>query len=98
MTETARVLKPGGTMVIFETMGTGTEKPEPPDFLRNYYILLEKEYHFAHTLARLDYDFAHIDEAEQLTRFFFGDVLADQVKERNQVHLPEWAGVWWRDF
>lgn len=98
MTEIARVLKPDGTMVIFETMGTGTEKPTPPDFLQNYYSILEKEYYFAHTLVRTDYDFTHIDEAEELTRFFFGSELADQVKEKNRVHLPEWAGVWWRNF
>jgi hypothetical protein len=42
-----------------------------------------------------DHDHA---EAEQLTRFFFGDELADQVAFNNIVALPECAGVWWRKF
>lgn len=65
------------------------EEANPPDFLQNYYAILEKEYHFAHTLVRTDYHFTYIDEAEELTRFFFGRELADQVKEKNRVHLPE---------
>ena len=47
ISEIKRVLKPGGTSVIFETMGTGTEEPEPPDFLVKYYQALEEEYGFS---------------------------------------------------
>jgi dihydroorotase len=35
-----------------------------------------------------------VEQAEQLTRFFFGDDLADKVAEQKLSHLPECAGVW----
>lgn len=34
ISEIKRVLKPNGTIIIFETMGTGYETPNPPDFLK----------------------------------------------------------------
>ena len=41
---------------------------------------------------------AAVDEvaAEQLTRFFFGDEMADEVVRQNWVVLPECTGVWWK--
>jgi ubiquinone/menaquinone biosynthesis C-methylase UbiE len=98
MEEIKRVLRPGGSVIILETMGTGTERPDPPDFLKNYYSLLENRYGFSNTVIRTDYTFKNISEAEDLTRFFFGDELANRVVEQGLVQLPEWAGVWWREF
>lgn len=98
MEEIKRVLRPGGTVVIFETMGTGTETPNPPCFLKGYYSLLENGYGFSNTVIRTDYTFSNIAEAEDLTRFFFGDELANRVVEQGLVQLPECAGVWWRSF
>lgn len=98
MTEIKRVLRPNGTAIILETMGTGTEKPNPPAFLKDYYGLLESKYGFSHTVIRTDYQFFSSNEAEELTRFFFGDSLANRVAEQGLVHLPECAGVWWRKF
>ncbi|RKP51641.1 class I SAM-dependent methyltransferase [Cohnella endophytica] len=94
--EIRRVLRPGGTAIIFETMGTGFETPHPPDFLRSYYAALERDYGFSHRWIRTDYEFDDIRQAEQLSRFFFGDELADKVVRDNLVRLPECAGVWWR--
>ncbi|MFG0213953.1 class I SAM-dependent methyltransferase [Brevibacillus porteri] len=93
--EMKRVLRPGGTIVIMETMGTGYETPHPPEFLTQYYSLLENKYGFSHKWIRLDYQFKDIEEAEQLSRFFFGDELADRVAREKLVTLPECAGVWW---
>ncbi|SEM71053.1 class I SAM-dependent methyltransferase [Lihuaxuella thermophila] len=98
MKEIKRVLRPGGSVIIFETMGTGTETPDPPEFLRGYYTMLENEYGFSHTVIRTDYAFADLAEAENLTRFFFGDELANRVVKEGLVQLPECAGVWWRVF
>lgn len=95
MEEMHRVLRPGGTIVIFETMGTGYETPQPPDFLRAYYALLEEKYGFAHQWLRLDYQFDSLEQAETCTRFFFGDELADRVVRENWVRVPECAGMWW---
>ncbi|TVX99725.1 class I SAM-dependent methyltransferase [Cohnella terricola] len=93
--EIKRVLRPGGTAIIFETLGTGSETPSAPDFLRPYYAKLTETYGFAHRWIRMDYAFDNPDQAERLTRFFFGDELADKVAEHRLVRVPECAGIWW---
>jgi ubiquinone/menaquinone biosynthesis C-methylase UbiE len=95
MKEIMRILRPGGSIIIFETMGTGTHTPNPPDYLKNYYSLLENEFGFSYKWIRMDYEFENIQEAEELSRFFFGDELADKVVKQNLIHLPECAGIWW---
>ncbi|MFC4303657.1 class I SAM-dependent methyltransferase [Cohnella boryungensis] len=95
VTEIKRVLRRGGAAIIFETLGTGHETPSPPDFLRPYYAKLTGEYGFSHRWIRLDYAFENAEEAERLTRFFFGDELADKAASLGLTHLPECAGIWW---
>jgi len=91
-----RVLRPGGTVIILETLGTGWENPRPPtDALAAYYAFLEEEHGFSATWVRTDYRFASLSEAEDLTRFFFGDGLADRVAREGLVTLPECTGIWW---
>lgn len=93
--EIKRVLRPGGTVILFETMGTGYEIPTPPEFLLPYYRKLTDAYGFSHRWIRTDYEFDDADQAERLTRFFFGDELADRVAADKLSRLPECAGVWW---
>jgi ubiquinone/menaquinone biosynthesis C-methylase UbiE len=93
--EIKRVLRPGGTIILFETLGTGHETPSPPDFLQPYYAKLVDTYGFSHRWIRTDYSFADVQQAERLARFFFGDELADRVASQQLVRLPECAGVWW---
>lgn len=95
MQEITRVLRPGGTVIIIENFGTGSETPSPPHFLLDYYRVLEQEYGFSHTWIRTDYTFESVAEAEMLTRFFFGDPVADKVVAEKLKHLPECAGIWW---
>jgi ubiquinone/menaquinone biosynthesis C-methylase UbiE len=95
--EMKRVLRPGGTIVLLETLGTGHETPHPPtETLADYYAFLEKE-GFCSTWIRTDYRFESLAEAEALTRFFFGDELAQTVVENEWVILPECTGIWWLD-
>lgn len=95
LSEMRRVLRPGGTIAILETLGTGHETPHPPtEGLAACYRFLE-ETGFSATWIRTDYRFASLDEAETLIRFFFGDELATQVVEKKWVILPECTGVWW---
>jgi hypothetical protein len=63
--------------------------------LRSYYDALVDHYGFTHQWTRTDYQFDSVQQAEELTRFFFGDELADNVASNNLVQLPECAGVWW---
>jgi ubiquinone/menaquinone biosynthesis C-methylase UbiE len=95
ISEIKRVLRPDGTIIIFETLGTGTEVPNPPYFLKEYYKKLVEEYGFIHKWIRTDYHFESINEAEELTRFFFGKELAKKVVEEDLICLPECAGIWW---
>lgn len=96
--EIQRVLRPGGTCIIFETLGTGFEMPTRYEFLRAYYDVLEQVYGFKHKSVRMDYQFTDVEEAEQLSRFFFGDETANKVVQIYGKQLPEYAGVWWRAF
>jgi ubiquinone/menaquinone biosynthesis C-methylase UbiE len=93
--EMKRVLRHGGTIIILETMGTGNKTPNPPDFLKQYYSLLENVYGFSHKCIRIDYNFDSLGQAAELSRFFFGDELAEKVLDQKLVNLPEYAGVWW---
>lgn len=95
MMEIRRVLRPGGTVIIFENFGTGSETPNPPDFLKQYFRLLEEDYGFSHKWIRTDYDFESPEEAERLVRFFFGDNLADKISKEHMTRFPECAGIWW---
>jgi ubiquinone/menaquinone biosynthesis C-methylase UbiE len=94
LAEMKRVLRPGGTIILLETLGTGFETPHRPESLAAYYAYLERQ-GFASTWIRTDYRFTSLTEAEELTRFFFGASLAEQVVERRWIVLPECTGVWW---
>lgn len=95
--EMARVSKPDGTLIILETMGTGKETPAPPNqVLADYYAMLESEYGFGYKWIRTDYRFESVLEGEQLTRFFFGDELADWIVTEELQILPECTGIWWK--
>ncbi len=97
--EMARVLRPGGTAIILETMTTGSETAAPPtEGLAIYYRWLETERGFSSTGIRTDYQFESLAEADRLTRFFFGDELADRVRRENWIILPENTGIWWRQY
>lgn len=97
LAEMLRVLRPGGTAVILETLGTGRETPQPPtDALAAYYAWLEREHGFRSLWIRTDYRFASVAEAEALTGFFFGAELARRVAREGLTRVPECTGVWWR--
>lgn len=94
LAEMRRVLRPGGTIIILETLGTGHETPYVPDNLAAYYDFLE-EAGFSSTWIRTDLQFESLAEAEALIRFFFGEEMAEKVVEENWVLMPECTGIWW---
>ena len=94
--ELLRIVRPGGTAMVFETLGSGSDEPGPPTkTLADYYTYLEQDLGFEKIIIETDYRFSSLEEAEELSRFFFGDELGDKVVERNWVILPEWTGMWW---
>ena len=102
--EINRILQPGGTILIIETLGTGYKTPFLRDEkLKLYYSYLEKELLFDRTSIRTDYEFSNIDEADRILRFFFGDNLTDYIikeknymEENNHIIIPECTGIWWK--
>jgi len=93
--EMKRLLRPGSFIVLFESLTTGSETPIKLDHLKEYYSWLD-EAGFQHKWIRTDYKFESVDEAEELSRFFFGDELGDKVRKNDWVILPECTGVWWK--
>lgn len=95
--EMRRAVRPGGTLLILETLGTGEENPRPPtEGLARYYALLEGVHGFERRWARTDYAFDSPEQASQRVRFFFGDALADRVLKERLTVLPECTGFWHR--
>lgn len=94
--EMKRVLRRGSHIVLFESLGTGNESPIKLEHLQEYYPWLD-EVGFQNKWIRTDYKFESLEEAEDLSRFFFGDELGGTVKENNWVVLPECTGVWWME-
>jgi ubiquinone/menaquinone biosynthesis C-methylase UbiE len=92
--EMKRVVRRGGHLVLYESLGTGNESPIRLEHLKEYYPWLE-EAGFKNKWIRTDYKFKSIEEAEELSRFFFGDELGDKVKTNNWLILPECTGIWW---
>ena len=95
LAEMKRVLRPNSLIVLFESLGTGHESPFQLPHLANFYPWLD-EVGFQNTWIRTDYKFESLEEAEQLSRFFFGEEMGDTVLKNNWVILPECTGVWWK--
>ena len=96
--EVARVLRPGGTAIIIETLGTGEASPRPPsEALAAYYAWLEEAHGYRRTWVRTDFRFRSRAEAEALLRFFFEELYDERLAGREDLaDLPECTGLWWR--
>ena len=82
-------------IILFESLGTGNEEPVRLEHVESTYQWLDAN-GFQNTWIRTDYKFDSLDEAIELSSFFFGDELGDKVARNQWVILPECTGVWWR--
>lgn len=96
LSELTRVLRPGGKLIILETLGTGYEAPTPSKILLPYFAYLEHEAGFTHSWIRTDYRFESVEEARDLTSFFFEDDMSDRLISLEPPILPECTGIWQR--
>jgi ubiquinone/menaquinone biosynthesis C-methylase UbiE len=93
--EMKRVLRSGGTIILFESLGTGNETPIRLEHVESTYQWLDAR-GFQNKWIRTDYQFESVDEAAELAGFFFGVEMAEQIRKSGSVILPECTGVWWR--
>jgi hypothetical protein len=89
-----RVLRPGGMMILLETLCTGYETPYRPPKLAAYYTLLEEQ-GFCSMWIRTDFRFESVEEARELLGFFFGEDAAKEMIREGSVTVPECTGIWW---
>lgn len=94
LVEMKRVLRKGGMIVLFESLGTGNESPIRLEHVESTYRWLDAN-GFQSKWIRTDYRFESLEEAEELSRFFFGDDLGEKVRQNEWIVLPECTGVWW---
>lgn len=96
LVEMKRLLRPGGTILIIETEGTGVSSPQPPDSMLRYLAWL-REQGFTFGWVRTDYRFTSWEETRALVPFFFGDAMLSACveEEGGSVILPECTGLWW---
>ena len=94
LSEMKRVLRRDSFIVLFESLGTGNESPIKLEHLKEYYLWLD-EVGFQNKWIRTDYEFASVDEAADLAGFFFGEEMAEKIREKRSAILPECTGVWW---
>jgi ubiquinone/menaquinone biosynthesis C-methylase UbiE len=93
--EMMRVVVDKGTLIIMETLSTGSINPIPPTAgLAELYAWFENEWGFTRNQISTDYQFQDIDDAVAKTEFFFGVELSQKIREYNWVRLPEWTGIW----
>ena len=95
LAEMKRILRRNGIIILFESLGTGNESPIRLKHVESTYQWLDAN-GFENKWIRTDYKFDSIEEAIELSRFFFGDELGDKVVRNHWVVLPECTGVWWR--
>lgn len=95
--ELARVLRPGGLMVLIETMGTGVATPfDGGHTLEAFHVEVTGSLGFAHRCLRTDYAFDTVDEAAATLGFFFGERMAARVRANAWRVVPECTGLYWR--
>ena len=93
--EMQRALRPGGALIILETLTTGSLSPSPPTpELAEYYAWLEEKHGFSLQTIQTDYQFSSVDEALLRTGFFFDPELAALIRQNRWARVPEWTGLW----
>ncbi len=93
--EMKRVLRSGGTIILFESLGTGNETPTRLEHVESTYQWLDA-HGFENRWIRTDYRFETVDEAAELAGFFFGEEMSEKIRKGGSVVLPECTGVWWK--
>ena len=92
--EAHRVLRKGGRIILFESLGTGNEVPQRLAHLENFYGWLDDR-HFQNKWIRTDYRFETPEIGGEVAGFFFGKEMREKILSEKMTILPECTGVWW---
>ena len=92
LAEMRRIVRPGGTLIVIETMGTATNGPTEYPVLQPYYEHL-RTLGFEQQVVSSDYLFDSVAQAVSLTGEFFGQEMAEKLKESEGSRVPEWTAV-----
>lgn len=87
-----RVLLPGGTLVVVETLGTGHTTPRTHAALDEYFAFLE-DAGLARRWIRTDYVFGSVEAAAEITGRFFGAAFAERVRAEGWARVPECTAI-----
>lgn len=99
LAEMQRVVKPGGIAILVEDLGIGRRQPKAPTAeMARLYAHWQEQHGFQRNWIRTDYQFASPQEAEELTRSFFGDEMVVACLGSRDLTLPECTGIWWKRF
>lgn len=88
-----RFLRPGGKIILIETLGTGNRQPLRIPSLVEYLDRLD-EIGFQLNSIRTDFRFENAEIARELTSFFFGETMLEKLEN---CILPECTGLWWQE-
>jgi SAM-dependent methyltransferase len=93
----AGALSRGGTLIVIETLGTGSELPGAPNaVLASYYRWMDGALRMRREELRTDYRFESPAAAVEALDFFFGPELSARIRASGSGVVPEWTGLWWK--
>lgn len=96
--EMERLVRPGGRLILIETLGTGETIPRVPNSFRKVYDTLEEQYQFYPLALRTDYCFETKEQIRQVVVPLFGmEMLERSIKKGTGWVLPECTGIWWKE-
>ena len=96
--EMRRLVRPGGKLILIETLGTGESTPKAAPFHHRVYDFLEGEGGFNPLDIRTDYRFETLEQIRQVVLPLFGqEMLARLIETEQGWVLPECTGLWWRE-
>jgi ubiquinone/menaquinone biosynthesis C-methylase UbiE len=97
LAEMQRIVRPGGKLILIETLGTGESTPKVLPFFHTVYDYLQAQCGFTPHDLRTDYRFETIQQVRQVILPLFGQEMLDRlVKTSAGWVLPECTGLWWR--
>jgi hypothetical protein len=81
-------------MILIESFGTGAVDPNPPPHLNDYLDYLTRK-GFQSDWFRTDYRFSSVEEADEISSFFFGEEMSQKIRRNQWTILPECTTIFW---